>query len=692
MKEQKLKLIEAPRMSVFDDDDNDESNAPKKGSPLKKKSAKSSTPLLDSYGQDLTNLAKEGKLDPVVGRKEEIERLSQILSRRKKNNPILIGESGTGKSTIIDGLAQMIIEKKVSRVLFDKRIVTLDLASLVAGTKYRGQFEERMKGVIDELKKNPDIIIFLDEIHTIIGAGGASGSMDAANMVKPALARGELQCIGATTLDEYREHIEKDGALERRFQKITISPTTEDDTIIILNNIKEKYEDHHSVTYTDEAIKACVTLTERYITNRNLPDKAIDALDETGSRVHISNIKVPKEIQDIEAQLEDLDVKKNLAIKQQDYEGAAWFRDEQKKINVTLEKAQEEWEERLKTERTVVTEEDVAEVVSMMTGIPLKRVEENEMKKLSKLSESLSGKVIGQDHAVEKVAKAIKRNRAGLKDPNKPIASLIFIGDSGSGKTLLAKKLSEELFDGADKMIRIDMSEYMEKFSVSRLIGAPPGYVGYEKGGELTEKVRRNPYSVVLLDEIEKAHDDVYNLLLQIMDEGHITDSLGRKVDFKNTVIIMTSNVGVREVKNFGKGIGFNTSVSNEIKSNEATLKKALNKKFSPEFLNRIDDTIIFNSLTQENIRDIIHIELEQLRQRTTKLGYELKVNKTAIEHILENGFDKNLGARPLKRAIQKYVEDPVSEAMVSEGIEEGSVVTVSYSKTKEDIVVKVKK
>ena len=623
-----------------------------------KGSKKSKTPVLDNFGRDLTAMAEQGKLDPVVGREKEIQRVSQILSRRKKNNPLLIGEPGVGKSAIAEGLAIRIIKRKVSRILFNKRVVTLDLASIVAGTKYRGQFEERMKAVMNELEKNDDIILFIDEIHTIVGAGGATGSLDASNMFKPALARGELQCVGATTLDEYRQHIEKDGALERRFQKVIVEPTSVSETIEILNNIKNKYEDHHNVDYTNEAIEACVKLTNRYMTDRFLPDKAIDALDEAGSRVHITNIDVPDQIVELEAQLEEVKATKNSVVKKQKYEEAAKLRDDEKRLEKSLTEAQEKWETESKLNRIQVTEENVAEVVSMMTSIPVNRIAQKESNKLSKLPELINGKVIGQDEAVSKVVKAIQRNRAGLKDPNKPIGSFIFLGQTGVGKTQLAKVLARELFDSEDALVRIDMSEYMEKFAISRLVGAPPGYVGYEEGGQLTEKIRRKPYAVVLLDEIEKAHPDVFNMLLQVLDDGFLTDSLGRKIDFSNTIIIMTSNIGARKLKDFGSGVGFGTSAQKSQESSNArsVIENALKKAFAPEFLNRIDDVVVFNNLEKEDIDKIIDIELEKLLKRISELGYTLKLSKKAKSFIAEKGFDKQYGARPLKRAIQKYV------------------------------------
>src|SRR4051812_33977351 len=660
----------------------------------KKGTEKSRTPVLDNFGRDLTRLAEDNKLDPIVGREKEIERVSQILSRRKKNNPILIGEPGVGKTAIAEGLALRIVQRKVSRVLFGKRVVTLDLASLVAGTKYRGQFEERVKAVMNELEKSPDVILFIDEIHTIIGAGGASGSLDASNMFKPALARGEIQCIGATTLDEYRQYIEKDGALERRFQKVLIEPATPDETLQILNNIKGKYEDHHNDTYTDEALKACVNLTARYITDRHLPDKAIDALDEAGSRVHITNINVPQNIVDIEAKIEEIKELKNQVVRSQKYEEAARLRDTEKQLHAQLEAAKKAWEEETKQNRVTVSEENVAEVVSMMSGVPVQRVNQNEGEKLIKMSSMLKGKVIGQDAALEKVVKAIQRNRAGLKDPNKPIGSFIFLGPTGVGKTQLAKVLARHLFDNDDALIRIDMSEYMEKFATTRLIGAPPGYVGYEEGGQLTEKVRRRPYSVILLDEIEKAHPDVFNMLLQVLDDGQLTDSLGRKIDFKNTIIIMTSNIGARQLKDFGVGVGFGTQTrkEGEDEATKGVIESALKKAFAPEFLNRIDDVIMFNSLQKEDIHKIIDIELASLFGRVNGLGFVIKITDAAKDYIVEKGYDVNYGARPLKRAIQKYLEDPMAEEIIKSSLSEGDEIEVDYNKEKDQIIVSAHK
>jgi len=656
--------------------------------------AKSTTPVLDNFGRDLTTMAADGKLDPIVGREKEIERVSQILSRRKKNNPILIGEPGVGKSAIAEGLALRIVQRKVSRVLFGKKIVTLDLASLVAGTKYRGQFEERMKAVMNELEKSPDIILFIDEIHTIIGAGGASGSLDASNMFKPALARGDIQCIGATTLDEFRQFIEKDGALERRFQKVLVEPTSIEETIEILNNVKGRYEDHHNVNYSPEAIEACVKMTNRFITDRHLPDKALDALDEAGSRVHITNINVPVEIIQIEKDIENVKEEKNKVVKSQKYEEAARLRDSERQLNEKLESAKNKWEENIKDHREDVTEDDVAEVIGMMTGIPTKRVAEKEQGRLSKMAEELEGTVIGQDEAIKKVVKAIQRNRVGLKDPNKPIGSFIFLGPTGVGKTQLTKELAKFMFDSEDSLIRIDMSEYMEKFAISRLIGAPPGYVGYEEGGQLTEKVRRKPYSIILLDEIEKAHPDVFNLLLQALDDGHLTDSLGRKVDFRNCVIIMTSNIGTRKLKEFGNGVGFNTSAKENAADDHAksVITGALKKSFAPEFLNRIDDVVLFNSLSREDIHKIIDIELEKLFTRVEDLGFQITLTNKAKDYIADKGYDKEYGARPLKRAIQKYLEDELAEEILSSKLTVGDTVKVDFDEKKSKIIMKVSK
>lgn len=662
--------------------------------PQNKSNKKSKTPVLDNFGRDLTEMAEEGKLDPVVGREKEIERVSQVLSRRKKNNPLLIGEPGVGKSAIAEGLALRIIQKKVSRILFNKRVVTLDLASLVAGTKYRGQFEERMKAVMNELEKNDDIILFIDEIHTIVGAGGATGSLDASNMFKPALARGEIQCIGATTLDEYRQYIEKDGALERRFQKVIVEPASVDETITILNNIKNKYEDHHNVIYTTEAIEACAKLTNRYMSDRFLPDKAIDALDEAGSRVHITNINVPKQILDLERQLEGVRENKNNVVKKQKYEEAAKLRDDEKRLEKDLAIAQEIWEKDSKNNRIRVTEDNVADVVSMMTGIPVNRIAQTESNKLAKLYDLIKNKVIGQDEAVLKIARSIQRNRAGLKDPNRPIGSFIFLGQTGVGKTQLAKVLAKELFDSEDALIRIDMSEYMEKFAISRLVGAPPGYVGYEEGGQLTEKVRRKPYAVILLDEIEKAHPDVFNMMLQVLDDGFLTDSLGRKIDFRNSIIIMTSNVGARQLKDFGQGVGFGTSakMAQADDHSKGVIENALKKAFAPEFLNRIDDVIVFNPLEKEHINLIIDIELNKLYLRVKEMGYLLKLSDKAKDFIAEKGFDKRFGARPLKRAIQKYVEDALAEKIITSKIVEGDEIFMDLEDVTQELTVDIKK
>jgi ATP-dependent Clp protease ATP-binding subunit ClpC len=654
----------------------------------------SDTPVLDNFGIDLTKAAEEGRLDPVVGREREIERLAQILSRRKKNNPVLIGEPGVGKSAIAEGLALRIIKKNVSRVLFNKRVVALDLASIVAGTKYRGQFEERMKAILNELSKNDNIILFIDEIHTIVGAGGATGSLDAANMLKPALARGDIQCIGATTLDEYRQHIEKDGALERRFQKVMVEPTSIEETIHILHNIKERYEEHHNVMYTDDAIDACVKLTNRYISDRHLPDKAIDALDESGSRVHISNIVVPEKILSLEKQLEDTKKEKMMAVKNQNFEKAASFRDKEKDLLDMIDQEKKKWEKELAVNRETVDAEKVAEVVAMMTGVPVQRIAQTEGTRLLKMADELSGSVIGQTEAINKVVKSIQRNRAGLKDPNKPIGTFIFLGPTGVGKTQLAKVLAKFLFDTTDNLIRVDMSEYMEKFSVSRLVGAPPGYVGYEEGGQLTEKVRRKPYSVVLLDEIEKAHPDVFHILLQVLDEGQLTDSLGRRVDFRNTIVILTSNIGTRQLAEFGHGIGFDTSAKKATRDEQAKsiLQKALQKTFAPEFLNRIDDVIMFNSLGKEEINKIIDLELKGLYDRVKSLGYQLKIANAARDYIAERGFDANYGARPLKRAIQKYLEDPMAEVLIKAELKEGDTIHVGFNSAKSEIKIKILK
>jgi ATP-dependent Clp protease ATP-binding subunit ClpC len=663
------------------------------GAPSSSKSS-SDTPVLDNFGIDLTKAADEGRMDPIVGREREIERLAQILSRRKKNNPVLIGEPGVGKSAIAEGLALRISKKNVSRVLFNKRVVALDLASIVAGTKYRGQFEERMKAILNELSKNDNIILFIDEIHTIVGAGGATGSLDAANMLKPALARGEIQCIGATTLDEYRQHIEKDGALERRFQKVLVDPTTIEETLNILHNIKERYEEHHNVVYTDDAIEACVRLTNRYISDRHLPDKAIDALDEAGSRVHISNIVVPEKILTLEKQLEDTKKEKMAAVKNQNFEKAASFRDREKDLLDAIEVEKKKWEKELAVNRETVDAERVAEVVAMMTGVPVQRIAQTEGTRLLKMADELKGSVIGQDEAIQKIVKSIQRNRAGLKDPNKPIGTFIFLGPTGVGKTQLAKVLAKFLFDTTDNLVRIDMSEYMEKFSVSRLVGAPPGYVGYEEGGQLTEKVRRKPYSVVLLDEIEKAHPDVFHILLQVLDEGQLTDSLGRRVDFRNTIVILTSNIGTRQIAEFGHGIGFESQAKKASRDEQtkSILQKALQKTFAPEFLNRIDDVIMFNSLGKEEINKIIDLELKGLFERVKALGYRLTIATAARDYIAERGFDANFGARPLKRAIQKYLEDPMAEVLIKAGPSDGDMINVGFNGTKSEIRIKIQK
>ena len=697
------RMVEAESPSAkadFPRDEDDEGQIPggqsKGQSPSSSASPKSSsdTPVLDNFGIDLTKAAEEGRLDPVVGREREIERLAQILSRRKKNNPVLIGEPGVGKSAIAEGLALRIIRKNVSRVLFNKRVVALDLASIVAGTKYRGQFEERMKAILNELSKNDNIILFIDEIHTIVGAGGATGSLDAANMLKPALARGEIQCIGATTLNEYRQHIEKDGALERRFQKVIVEPTSIEETINILHNIKERYEEHHNVNYTDDAIDACVKLTNRYISDRHLPDKAIDALDESGSRVHISNIIVPEKILSLENQFEETKKEKMAAVKNQNFEKAASFRDREKDLMDMIELEKKKWEKELAVNREIVDAEKVAEVVAMMTGVPVQRIAQTEGTRLLNMAVELSGSVIGQDEAIQKVVKSIQRNRAGLKDPNKPIGTFIFLGPTGVGKTQLAKVLAKFLFDTTDNLVRIDMSEYMEKFSVSRLVGAPPGYVGYEEGGQLTEKVRRKPYSVVLLDEIEKAHPDVFHIMLQVLDEGQLTDSLGRRVDFRNTIVILTSNIGTRQISEFGHGIGFDTQAKKASRDEQtkSILQKALQKTFAPEFLNRIDDVIMFNSLSREDINRIIDLELKGLYDRVRSLGYQLKIATGARDFIAERGFDTNYGARPLKRAIQKYLEDPMAEVLIKATQQEGDTIYVSFNAAKSEIKIKIQK
>ena len=649
------------------------------------------TPTLDKFGNDITRAAEEGRLDPVVGREKEIERLAQVLSRRKKNNPVLIGEPGVGKSAIVEGLALRIVQRKVSRILFDKRVVSLDMASIVAGTKYRGQFEERIKAILTELSKSPDVILFIDELHTIVGAGNAAGSMDAANLLKPALARGEIQCIGATTLDEYRKNIEKDGALERRFQKVMVEPTTAEETLQILNNIKEKYQVHHNVTYTDDALRACVSLTERYVSDRNFPDKAIDALDEAGSRAHITNIVVPEEIEQLEQQIAEADAQKHAAAQSQDFEKAASFRDREQELKQQLAKANEQWEKQLEENRVEVDQDKVAEVVALMTGVPVQRIAQAEGSRLRAMAPQLKSEIIGQDKAIDKIVKAIQRNRVGLKDPNKPIGTFMFLGPTGVGKTHLAKKLAEYMFDSSDTLIRIDMSEYMEKFTVSRLVGAPPGYVGYEEGGQLTEKVRRRPYSVVLLDEIEKAHPDVFNLLLQVLDEGRLTDSLGRRVDFKNTLIIMTSNIGTRQLKDFGAGIGFNIRSDEKEKDySQGVLQKALNKAFAPEFLNRIDDIIMFDALDKDAIFKIIGIELRGFLSRMEKLGYTFEITEEAKNYIASKGYDQQFGARPLKRAIQRYLEDPLAELIINSELKAGDTIKVDYDKVSDKIVTSV--
>ena len=673
-----------------DDDDLEDEVRPQQEKPKKTSNLKSKTPVLDNFGRDLTRAAEENRLDPIVGRDKELERIAQILSRRKKNNPILIGEPGVGKSAIAEGLAIRIIQHKVSRTLFNKRIVMLDLGSVVAGTKYRGQFEERIKAILNELEKNPDIILFIDEIHTLVGAGNANGSLDASNMFKPALARGELQCIGSTTLDEYRQYIEKDGALERRFQKIIVDPTSPEETVEILNNIKQKYEDHHLVHYTPEAVEACVKLTNRYMSDRCLPDKAIDALDEAGARVHIKNINVPDEITALESEIEAVRKQKKQAIAQQKFEDAGQYRDKEVKLSNQLEKAKKDWDNDNLSHRKAVTEQDVAEVIAMMTGVPVQRIAQNEGTRLMNMEKELAGSVIGQDEAIRKVTKSIRRNRAGLKDPNKPIGSFIFLGPTGVGKTYLAKVLAKYLFDSEEALIRIDMSEYMEKFAVSRLVGAPPGYVGYEEGGQLTEKVRRKPYSIVLLDEIEKAHPDVFHLLLQVLDDGQLTDSLGRKVDFKNTIIIMTSNIGSRQLKEFGQGVGFGTQAKRD-SANEyshSVIENALKRTFAPEFLNRIDDVIMFNSLQREDIHRIIDIELRNIFKRVEEMGYVLALTDKAKDFIADKGWDDQFGARPLKRAIQKYVEDVLAEELIQHPMGPGSRVDIDLDDESQEIVV----
>jgi ATP-dependent Clp protease ATP-binding subunit ClpC len=689
-------FLNTPKASLQDDDGTSdmEEPDPSSGSNAGSQKSTSDTPVLDNFGIDLTEAAAENRLDPIIGRENEIERISQILSRRKKNNPILIGEPGVGKSAIAEGLAIRIVKRKVSRILFNKRVITLDMASIVAGTKYRGQFEERMKAILNELSKNKDIILFIDEIHTIVGAGGATGSLDAANMLKPSLARGEIQCIGATTLDEYRQNIEKDGALERRFQKVMVEPTDEEETIEILNNIKERYEEHHNVNYDEEAIKACVSLTTRYISDRHLPDKAIDALDESGARVHIGNVNIPKKIVALEKEIENVKISKFSAVKNQDFEKAASLRDVERQLLKDIESEKELWEKDLLKHRETVTGEKVAEVVAMMTGVPVQRIAEEESSRLLKMNDEIENSVIGQKEAIQKIVKAIQRNRAGLKDPNRPIGSFVFLGPTGVGKTQLAKVLSEFLFETHENLIRIDMSEYMEKFSVSRLVGAPPGYVGYEEGGQLTEKVRRKPYSVVLLDEIEKAHPDVFHILLQVLDEGRLTDSLGRRVDFRNTIIIMTSNIGSRQLQEYGKGVGFDTKARTDGMSSQqdSIVQKALNKAFAPEFLNRIDDVIMFNKLTRKDIHQIIDIELVGLVERVQQLGYELSISTAAKDYISEKGYDPKYGARPLKRAIQKYLEDPMAEAIIKAEMLDGDKISVGFSKPKNKITIKINK
>ncbi len=688
-----------PKAEFNEEDDFDEERkqfggqSPKSSKPGGAPQVKTKTPVLDNFGRDITRLAENGSLDPIVGRENEIERVSQILSRRKKNNPILIGEPGVGKTAIVEGLALRIVQRKVSRVLFDKRVVSLDLAALVAGTKYRGQFEERMKAIMNELEKNRDVILFIDEIHTIVGAGGASGSLDASNIFKPALARGELQCIGASTLDEYRMHIEKDGALDRRFQKVIVEQPSVEEAIEILTNIKNKYEDYHNVSYSREAIEACVKMSDRYMTDKLLPDKAIDVLDEVGARKHIKNINVPENILELEKKIEDIKLEKNKVVKSQKFEEAASLRDTEKRLQEELEKAKNDWEEESKHKRYPIEEEDIAEVVSMMTGIPVKRMVQAETDKLRRMGDDLKGAVIGQDEAIVKVVKAIQRNRIGLKDPKKPIGTFIFLGPTGVGKTELARSLAKQMFDSEDSLIRIDMSEYMEKFTVSRLIGAPPGYVGYEEGGQLTERVRRKPYCVILLDEIEKAHPDIYNILLQVLDDGQLTDGLGRKVDFKNTLIIMTSNIGVRQLKDFGDGVGFATQSrqQNQDENNKAIIEKALKRTFSPEFLNRIDDVVIFNSLTKENIFQIIDILMLGVMKRLSNLGFTLELAEDAKDFIADKGYDSQFGARPLHRAIQKYLEDPLAEEILNMTIKAGDTMVAELDKEAGKILFRLK-
>ena len=695
-----LGYVKTDPKAEFQDDDPEEFDEEKKSYSQQQRATKGSatqpkskTPVLDNFGRDITRLAEMNSLDPIIGRDTEIERVSQILSRRKKNNPILIGEPGVGKTAIVEGLALRIIQRKVSRVLFDKRVVSLDLAALVAGTKYRGQFEERMKAIMNELEKNRDVILFIDEIHTIVGAGGASGSLDASNIFKPALARGELQCIGASTLDEYRMYIEKDGALDRRFQKVMIEQPSVDETIQILTNIKSKYEDYHNVTYTDEAIEACVKLSDRYMTDRLLPDKAIDVLDEVGARVHLKNINVPEEVLGLEKKIEDIKLEKNKVVKSQRFEEAASLRDTEKRLQEELEKAKADWEEESKHRRFPIDEEAIAEVVSMMTGIPVKRMVQAETEKLRKMATDLTEAVVGQEEAIQKVVKAIQRNRVGLKDPKKPIGTFIFLGPTGVGKTELARALARYMFDSDDALIRIDMSEYMEKFTVSRLIGAPPGYVGYEEGGQLTEKVRRKPYSVILLDEIEKAHPDIYNILLQVLDDGILTDGLGRKIDFKNTTIIMTSNIGARQLKDFGEGVGFQTAtrIQNADENNKAVIEKSLKRTFSPEFLNRIDDVVIFNHLTEENIFAIIDIIMKAVTKRLHNLGLSLELTEEAKKFISDKGYDSQFGARPLHRAIQKYLEDPLAEEILNMNIKTGDVLVAKLDKENSKIHFEIK-
>ncbi len=676
-----------------DDFDDDKRSYSQQQRSKQQTNTKSKTPVLDNFGRDITKLAESGTLDPIVGREKEIERVSQILSRRKKNNPILIGEPGVGKTAIVEGLALRIVQRKVSRVLFDKRVVSLDLAALVAGTKYRGQFEERMKAIMNELEKNRDVILFIDEIHTIVGAGGASGSLDASNIFKPALARGELQCIGASTLDEYRMYIEKDGALDRRFQKVMVDPPTVEETIQILTNIQSKYEDYHSVSYSEEAIDACVKLSDRYMTDRLLPDKAIDVLDEVGARVHLKNINVPQDILDLEKKIEDIKVEKNKVVKSQRFEEAAALRDTEKRLGEALDKAKGAWEEESKNKRYPIDEEAIAEVVSMMTGIPVKRMVQAETDKLRRMGDDMKAMVVGQQEAIGKVTKAIQRNRVGLKDPRKPIGTFIFLGPTGVGKTELARALARYMFDSEDALIRIDMSEYMEKFTVSRLVGAPPGYVGYEEGGQLTEKVRRKPYSVILLDEIEKAHPDIYNILLQVLDDGQLTDGLGRRIDFKNTLIIMTSNIGARQLKEFGDGVGFATAnrMQNVDENNKAVIEKALKRTFSPEFLNRIDDVVIFNSLTKENIFEIINILMKGVMKRLSTLGFSLELTEAAKDFIADKGYDVQFGARPLHRSIQKYLEDPLAEEILNMNVKQGDTLLADLDKENNKITFTLK-